>query len=1107
VRKESVALHIRNKALAIVGIMLLALIGVFTAASYLFVTDRFARLEHRELETQILRIHNGLNETIAHLEAIAADWAPWDNTYRFIEDLNAAYVEENLVDSTFTNLRLNFMLFFDSEDKLVYSRFFELTLDRSMLDAYAIVSEIRRHPALLNHNQADSQVSGVLLARTTPFLVTAHPIVTSKFELPIRGTLLFGRALDQEEILRIGKMTQADLSIHGVLNPALRVPAAAVLPGLAQPGSIFTQPISKNEIAAYDTIGDLSRRPALIIEIVRDRQVYRDGVATWRLNAITMLVTGLFFLTLMMLMLDRAILNRIGDMARRVNALAGSTDGTGRLEVGKVDEIGQLAQSINTLLESVHKYHSMQIASEKHYRAVVEDQTELICRTDERGILTFVNGAFGRFFNAAVDTLIGRSISELVPSLWVQVTAPEEIGQEHKSPRDIRHHLTIGGQQRCLHWHVRHLNSVPALVSGYQMVGQDITERTAAETALQESEQYLRELLDSIDCGVMVIDIRERRIVDVNVAGAKLFKRERQDIIGRICHRFVCMNDIGACPVIDHDQKIDFSERILLQADGTKLPILKSVTRTERRGSPYLIESFIDISQLRKTEADLRQSEERYRRFFEEDITADFLASLDGGIIECNHAFVAMFGYESVDEIKAEDSERFYPARGLFQLLVRRLMKERRLEGIEFELTHKSGRPIYCIGNLVGHFDENGVLREIGGYLFDDTKRVLLEKNLRQAQKMEAIGTLAGGIAHDFNNILSGIMGYTELALSELHASSKVSGRLKRVIKAANRARELVQQILTFSRQTESDTRRMQLGPIIHEVIKLLRAGLPSTISIRQRVQGHAAIFADPVQIHQVIMNLCTNAGHAMKKHGGILSISVEEVELDSAFTDRHIGVRPGTFARTAVQDTGEGIEPEIMDRIFDPFFTTKGKTEGTGLGLSVVHGIVSKLNGAITVTSSPQGSRFDVYLPCTKAAAEVTPPKIESIPGGDESIVLIDDEDFQVDLGTQIMQSLGYDVVGFTNSHEALSYIIANRNGIDLVITDMTMPRLTGMGLARKLLNLIPDMPIILCTGYSEEIDDETVLSMGVKGFILKPILVKDLAHKIRQVLDGPKN
>ena len=1098
-------MHIRNKALAIVGIMLLSLIGVLTAASYLFVTDRFARLEIRELETQILRIHNGLNETIAHLEAVAADWAPWDNTYRFIEDLNAAYVEENLVDSTFTNLRLNFMLFFDTEDKLVYSRFFELTLGRDLLDAHAIVSEIRRHPALLNHTQAESRVSGVLLARTTPFLVTAHPIVTSKFELPIRGTLLFGRALDQEEIRRIGKMTQADLSIHGMLDPVLRVPAATVLPGLTQTGRIFTKPISKNEIAGYDTISDLSRRPALIIEIVRDRQVYRDGVATWRLNAITMLGTGLFFLILMMLMLDRAILNRIGDMARRVNDLAGSTDAKGRLEVGKIDEIGQLAQSINTLLESVHKYHSMQIASEKRYRAVVEDQTELICRTDEHGVLTFVNGAFGRFFNGAVDNLIGRSISDLAPSLWVQVTGSVDIGKEQKSPMDIRHHLAIRGQTRCLRWHVRHLGS--AVVSGYQLVGQDITEQTAAETALQESERYLRELLDSIDCGVMVIDIRERRIVDVNAAGALLFQRERQDIIGRICHRFVCMNDIGDCPVIDQGQKIDFSERVLLQADGTKLPILKSVTRTERKGFPYLIESFIDISQLRKIEADLRQSEERYRRFFEEDITADFLASRDGEIIECNHAFAAMFGYESVDEIKKQDPERFFPSKGLFQLLIKRLIKDRRLEGIEFELTHKSGRPIYCIGNLVGHFDENGVLKEIGGYLFDDTKRVLLEKNLRQAQKMEAIGTLAGGIAHDFNNILSGIMGYTELALSELHASSKVAGRLKRVIKAANRARELVHQILTFSRQTESDTRRMQLGPIIHEVIKLLRAGLPSTISIRQRIQGHAAIFADPVQIHQVVMNLCTNAGHAMKKHGGILSISVEEVELDSAFTERHIGVRPGTFARIGVEDTGEGIAPEIMDRIFDPFFTTKGKTEGTGLGLSVVHGIVSKLHGAITVASSPQGSRFDVYLPCTKAAAEIIPPKIDPVPGGDESIVLIDDEDFQVDLGTQIMQSLGYDVVGFTNSNEAFNYIISHRNKVDLVITDMTMPRLTGLGLARQLLDLIPDMPIILCTGYSEEINDETALAMGVKGFILKPILVIDLAHKIRQVLDGPKN
>jgi PAS domain S-box-containing protein len=1100
-------MHIRTKTLAIVGTMVLALIGVLSIASYLLVTDRFSRLEIKEVETQVLRIQKGLNEAIANLEAIAADWAPWDSTYQFVQDLNQAYVEENLVDSTFTNLRLNFALYFDTEGKLVHSRFFELTPNQP-LDSSAVINEIRRFPALLRHSHAKSRTSGIVVAGAVPFLITSQPIVTSKFELPIRGSLMFGRALDRQEVDRLGKITQSNLAIHLIGAPVLKAPATDILPALMQKGSsIITRPISDHEIAGYDTISDLSYRAALIIEVIRDRQVYQDGLATWHMNALTMFGSGLFFVILMMQLLDRFILNRIEDLARRVNALAGSTDSTGRLEIRTFDEIGQLAQSINTMLESVQRYHSMQIASEKHYRAVVEDQTELICRTDERGGLTFVNGAFCRFFEKDSANVIGRNLSELMPSFWMQVVDGSDGGATEKISLEIHHDLlTLKGQHRCLQWHIRHIHSEAPETAGYQMVGKDITEKTAAQAALQENERYLRELLDSINCGVIVVDIQERRIVDVNAAGATLFKRERQDIVGRICHRFVCPEEMGSCPVIDHHQSIELSERALVQSDGNRLPILKSVTRTERGGQSYLIESFIDISNLRKIEADLRQSEERYRRFFEEDITGDFLLSVDGRIIECNHAFASMFGYDSVAEIKGIHSEEFYPSKALYSLLLKRLMKERRLEGIEFELTHRNGRPIYCIGNLIGHFDETGALKEFGGYLFDDTKRVLLEKNLRQAHKMEAIGTLAGGIAHDFNNILSGIMGYTEIALSELPAGSQTAGRLKRVIQAADRAKELVYQILTFSRQGESDGRPIQIGPIIKEVVKLVRAGLPTTINIRQQIQSNATIVADPVQIHQVIMNLCTNAGHAMKKHGGKMSISIEEVMLDETFTNHYIGVHPGMFARIGVADTGEGISPENLDRIFDPFFTTKGKTEGTGLGLSVVHGIVSKLGGTITVASSPQGSRFDVYLPCIKAADEVIPVLSPPLPKGAERIVLIDDEEFQVDIGTQMLEALGYRITGFTESIEALKYISAHTDEIDLVITDMTMPKLTGIRLAQQILELIPNMPIILCTGYSEEINEDTAASMGVKGFIMKPIQLKDLGLKIREVLDGPK-
>ena len=506
---------------------------------------------------------------------------------------------------------------------------------------------------------------------------------------------------------------------------------------------------------------------------------------------------------------------------------------------------------------------------------------------------------------------------------------------------------------------------------------------------------------------------------------------------------------------------------------------------------------------MKKVEADLRFSEARYRRFFDEDITGDSLSTVDGKIIDCNRAFARIFGFEHADEVIGLNIAAFYPRATDRPAVLERLRKERKLEGIDLQLLHRSGRPLYCIGNLIGHFDQQGELIQISAYLFDDTKRVMLEKDLRQAQKLEAIGTLAGGIAHDFNNILSGIMGYTEIALSELPDDSPTSGKLRKALDATYRARELVQQILAFSRQNESDPRPIKLRPIIKEVLKLMRASLPATIEIRQELEANTTVLADPVQIHQVVMNLCTNAAHAMKHKGGTLTVSMGQEVLTERFTDCYPEMFPGAFARLSVQDNGDGISPAVMNRIFDPFFTTKSKTEGTGLGLSVVHGIVSKLGGAIKAVSSEEGSRFEIFLPCAAETDDQPTEAPRPIPSGTETVVFIDDEVFQVDVGTQMLSSLGYRVIGFTDSCEALDYIGANVSAVDLVVTDMTMPHLTGMDLASRLLDLIPGLPIIICTGFSETMTPEIALSMGISAFVSKPVRLAELAGKVREVLD----
>jgi PAS domain S-box-containing protein len=379
-----------------------------------------------------------------------------------------------------------------------------------------------------------------------------------------------------------------------------------------------------------------------------------------------------------------------------------------------------------------------------------------------------------------------------------------------------------------------------------------------------------------------------------------------------------------------------------------------------------------------------------------------------------------------------------------------------------------------------------------------------IQAQLQQTQKMEAIGTLAGGIAHDFNNILSAVIGYTEIALTDIDGGSLIERNLQQVLKAGYRARDLVKQILTFSRQTDREFKPVHIETILHETFRLLRASLPSTISIQQDVRSKAAAMADPTQIHQVVMNLCTNAAHAMRETGGVLKLSLEDLVLDDTMGERQPGLATGPYMRLTVEDTGHGMDAKLLDRIFDPFFTTKNRGEGTGMGLAVVLGIVKSHGGMISVESEVgQGTIFKILLPAIMCEIDDGDDSQPNLPTGVESILFVDDEMALVDLGAQILKRLGYQVTTRTSSIEALELFIADPGRFDLVISDTTMPNLTGDMLAQKMLSVRPDIPVILCTGYSERMSHERALDMGIAAFVLKPIVMSELAGTVRQVLD----
>jgi signal transduction histidine kinase len=383
-------------------------------------------------------------------------------------------------------------------------------------------------------------------------------------------------------------------------------------------------------------------------------------------------------------------------------------------------------------------------------------------------------------------------------------------------------------------------------------------------------------------------------------------------------------------------------------------------------------------------------------------------------------------------------------------------------------------------------------------------KRQKAEAQLIQAQKMEAIGTLAGGIAHDFNNILASIMGYSELAILEIDQTTDLHEYVQQVMVAGKRAKDLVQQILTFSRQTERELKPVQLKPIVKEVFKLLRASLPATIEMKHQINSESLVLADATQIHQLIMNLCTNAAYAMEQKGGTLAVSLSDVQQGVSLNSQQFTMSPGAYIKLTVSDTGHGMTPEVVERIFDPFFTTKEKGKGTGIGLSAVHGIIKSHGGGISVTSEiDKGSIFDVLLPVIEKNVVEDNLKKEKILTGNECILFVDDEPMIANVGKLMLERLGYYVETCTGSLEALEQFRAQPDQFDLIICDLTMPKMTGKELAAKLREVRSEIPIILSTGYSANISELNDKKLGIDAVVLKPMAMDEISKVIRKVLD----
>ena len=661
-------------------------------------------------------------------------------------------------------------------------------------------------------------------------------------------------------------------------------------------------------------------------------------------------------------------------------------------------------------------------------------------------------------------------------------------------------------------------------------------DRVSSTTATKDSEKKFYNLVAKNNDAILVVNL-EGIILYANPAAEAVFRTGNKELFGK---------RIGSPITLDSSFEVDINRK----DNEPGIAELRAIQVNWEGNDCYLL-LFKDITDRKHAEKKLQESEALYKALFEKSPFALLLQDFSGAIdylkmikkerkseelkydlasdkdeaerlvaavktIQANKAALDLYQVDSAEKL----------CLGFHAVMNRDDIRHLVDQVIDFNdgkdwyegkiRTHDfKGNDLNVIVRKAVLDRENKGLSTVLVSIADVTdihqyhkEKVEMEKRLLQAQKMEAIGALAGGIAHDFNNILSGILGFTELAINEAEKGTTLEDDLQEIYAGGKRAKELVKQILWFARQSDEKIRPVEPDLIAKEVLKFIRSSIPATIKIESDIRTNSLIKGSPIQVHQIFMNLCTNAAHAMEDNGGVLKITLSDVEMNNLDTAKRLGLKQGHFIEIKVSDTGTGIAPELIDLIFEPYFSTKKPGEGTGMGLALVRGIVESYGGSILVASEPgKGSVFTIHLPVLPEPGMQQSYEAEDSPTGTERILYVDDELPIVKIADRILKGLGYSVTTRTSSIEALELFKSNPAGFDLIVSDMTMPGMTGDQFARELIAVRPDIPVIICTGFSEKMNKAKAETTGIKGFLMKPVVKSEMARMVRKVLDQSKN
>ena len=787
--------------------------------------------------------------------------------------------------------------------------------------------------------------------------------------------------------------------------------------------------------------------------------------------------------------------------------------------------------------------------SEKQFRLLVENMNDVVFSLDAEGRFTYVSPAIERIGLHDADRILGK--------LYTSFVYPEDLpGLKDSLHRTISGNLepyefrviSKDGSIRYVRTFSRPLirDGIPIGLTGImtditdrkkieeelhlaqvelekrvqertakllemnEKLKKEIGERTRAEESSRESEDRWRRLVEHNPACLAVH--RGGKLVYVNPAGLRLFQlRSREDVIGKPLLDFVHPDFRDT--VVERVKEMMVTgkpagpkEEKFMRPNGEAIDVEVTAIPINYFGERAIMTVTWDITERKRAEAALRSSEERYRKFFEMDLTADYISTSDGTLTVCNPAYVRMFGFSSIEEAMQTNVTELYPCPEDRDTFIQLLNEQQTLVGHEMELRHRDGSTLHIIANVTGLFDDDGDLCEIQGYLFDDTPRKLLEKQFLQAQKMEAVGRLAGGVAHDFNNMLGVILGMAELILNKMSAMDPLRRKIETIRDAANRSSDVARQLLAFASKQAIKPRDVDLNEVIETMHHILDRLVGETAHITVKSEKDLwLIRIDPSQIDQILANLATNARDALGNSGEII-IETANVTLDEEDCRSHFAAEPGDYVRLSFTDSGRGMAEDTKLQIFEPFFTTKSLGEGTGLGLSTVYGIVTQNNGFIDVHSTiGQGTTITIYFPRFMGEPiQYSTSKNILIPHGSGTILVVEDEKQLLELARISLEEHGYDVITASSPGDAILACEQYDGDIDLLLTDLIMPLMNGRDLKARIEQIKPAITTIYMSGYAPDTLSSLDPLEDSIPFIQKPFTPQSLVRSVQKILSA---